>query len=358
VTRFDISTIDNHQMSKLPSKPAFSSRRQEQEWMRLQGVKMVRNGVHPSDVAKGFGVSTRAVYQWLAAYQEGGGEALLGKKGGGRPPRLDRDQLAYLASNLRTHTPDQLGFPSGLWTLRLVGELIERLFDWKPSLPTLGKLMALLGFTPQRPLYRAYQQDAAEVQQWRSDRFPEIQRRAKASGATVLFADESGIRSDYHTGTTWAPIGQTPIVPATGKRFGVNMLSAISGLGEMEFMLHEGSVDSSVFVRFLEHLMMDRVRPVILIVDGHPIHHSRRVLDYVRSTGGRLELEYLPPYSPQLNPDEQVWKCVKAEIAKQVPKTGSELREIARQALRALAARTETIIGFFRHPDCQYALPN
>lgn len=324
--------------------------------MRLQGVKMARNGVHPSDIAKGFGVSTRAVYQWLAAYQDGGTEALLGKKGAGRPPKLNRDQLAYLASKLRTHTPDQLCFPFGLWTLRLVGELIERLFDWKPSLPTLGKLMGLLGFTPQKPLYRAYQQDAVLVQQWRTDRFPEIQRRAKARGATVLFADESGIRSDYHTGTTWAPIGQTPIVPATGRRFGVNMLSAISALGEMEFMLHEGTVDSKVFVRFLQHLMIHRKSPVILIVDGHPIHHSRLVRDYVESTAGQLELEYLPPYSPQLNPDEQVWKCVKAEVAKQVPKTSDELMEIARQALRSLAKRTQTIIGFFRHPDCQYAM--
>lgn len=319
---------------------------------------MAKSGMHPEDIAKGFGVSTRAVYQWLAAYQDGGTTALLGKKGAGRPPRLNRDQLSYLASKLRNHTPDQLCFPFGLWTLRLVGELIERLFDWKPSLPTLGKLMGLLGFTPQRPLYRAYQQDAVLVQQWRSDRFPEIQRRAKARGASVLFADESGIRSDYHAGTTWAPMGQTPIVPATGKRFGINMLSAISALGEMEFMLHEGTVDSGVFVRFLEQLMMNRANPVILIVDGHPIHHSKLVRDFVSSTAGKLELEYLPPYSPQLNPDEQVWKSVKSAIAKQLPKTSNDLMEIARDVLRALAKRTETIISFFRHPDCQYALPN
>jgi transposase len=341
---------------KLPPKPVFPTRRQEQEWARLQGVKFAKAGVAVTEIAKGFGVSTVAVYQWLAAYAEGGTQALLGKKGAGRPPRLDRDKLAYLASKLRNHTPDQLMFPFGLWTLRRIGELIHHLYDWKPSLPTLCKIMRLLGFTPQKPVYRAWQQDDVLVQQWRTERFPSIQARAKAKGATILFADESGIRSDYHTGTTWAPEGRTPVVKATGKRFRLNMLSAISPAGEMEFMLHDGSVNAEVFVRFMQQLMIGRTTPVILVIDNHPIHYAELVRKYVESTEGRLELEFLPPYSPELNPDEQVWKNVKATIAQKLPKNPQELREIAREALRELAARAQTIAGFFRHPDCRYKI--
>jgi transposase len=341
---------------QFPPKPVLPTRRQEQEWLRLQAIKQSKAGMSVSEIAKACGVSTRAVFQWLAAYQEGGTQALLGKKGAGRPPRLKREDLAYLASKLRNNTPDQLSFPFGLWTLRLIGELIERLFDWKPSFPTLCKLMRLLGFTPQKPVYRAWQQDDVLVQQWRAERFPALQARAKAKGATILFADEAGIRSDYHVGTTWAPEGRTPVVKATGKRFSVNMLSAISATGEMEFMLHEGSVNSIVFVRFLEQLMIYRATAVILVVDGHPIHHAKVVKDFVASTNGQLELEFLPPYSPQLNPDEQVWKNVKAVISKKLPKTLEEMREIARDALRSLAAQAKTIVGFFHHPDCRYAL--
>lgn len=341
---------------KLPKMPSLLTRRQEQEWIRLHAIKYAKTGVAIADIAKASGVSTRSVYQWLSNHEEGGAQALLCKKGAGRPSRLNRDQMAYLASQLRNHTPDQLGLPFGLWTLRRIGELIEQLYDWKPSLPTLCKLMQLLGFTPQKPIYRACQRDDVLVKRWQTEEFPALQARAKATDASILFADEAGIRSDYHTGTTWAPVGRTPVVTATGKRFSINMLSAISTTGEMEFMLNEGSVNSAVFLCFLRQLMLNRTRPVILVVDGHPIHHAKVVKEYVASTEGRLELAFLPPYSPHLNPDEQVWKNVKGLIAKKLPKTIAELRETAREALRDLAARAKTIVGFFRHSDCLYAL--
>lgn len=119
------------------------------------------------------------------------------------------------------------------------------------------------------------------------------------------FADEAGIRSDYHTGTTWAPVGQTPVVEVTGRRFSCNMISAVSPRGEFRFMIHEGSVTATTFKGFLTRLMVGASKPIFLIVDGHPIHKSKLVKDYVASLDGRLKLFYLPPYAPQLNPDEQ-----------------------------------------------------
>lgn len=163
--------------------------------------------------------------------------------------------------------------------------------------------MKLLGFSVQKPLYEAWQQDPVLVRQWARATYPQIREEAKRVGDTIYFADESGLRSDYHTGTTWAPIGQTPVIQATGSRFSLNMNSAVSLQGEFRFMMHEGRVTSPVFKTFLQRLMVGAERPVFVIVDGHPIHKSRLVKDFVAATDGQLRLFYLPPYAPHVNPD-------------------------------------------------------
>ena len=191
-------------------KAIFTSRRMPRQWMRMQGVKMVRSGIPATAVAEHFMVSVRAVFKWVAAFSEGGQNALIAKDGAGRPPKVNAEQMQWVADTVRDYTPDQLKFEFGLWTLRLIGHLIERQFNMTLSLPTLGKLMDRLGFTPQRPVYRAYEQDAALVQRWHLEEFPRLQARAKARGALIMFADEAGMRTDYHAGNTWAPRGLTP----------------------------------------------------------------------------------------------------------------------------------------------------
>ena len=315
---------------------------------------MVRSGYSVGDVAEFFGVSTRAVFKWLSAFAEGGQNGLLAKDGAGRPPKIKPEQMQWIASAVRNNTPNQLRFEFGLWTLRLIGQLIEREFGMTLSLPTLGKVMAQLGFTAQRPLYRAYQQDATLVEHWLVDGLPALRARAKAKGAQLLFADEASMRSDYHAGTTWAPQGRTPIVPADGYRSSVNMISAISSGGHLQFMLVDGRATAEVFKEFLQHLMLGADQPIILVVDGHPIHKAKLVQEYVESMDGLLELHYLPPYSPQLNPDEQVWKNVKERVAKQNPSDKYELRIMLRKALERLQQMPAIVRGFFAHPECGF----
>ncbi len=336
----------------IPQKPVFTSRRMEQQWIRMQGVKMVRSGMPASDVARHFDVSVRAVFKWVAAFYDGGQNALLAREGAGRPPKVSPDQLRWIADTVRDRTPDQLKFEFGLWTLRLIGSLIERQFQMTLSLPTLGKVMRQLGFTAQRPLYRAYQQDAALVQRWHTEEYPALQARARARGALIMFADEAGMRSDYHAGTTWAPRGRTPVARTTGQRVSVQMLSAVGTGGQLQFMLHEGLVNAAVFRTFLEQLMLGATQPIFLVVDGHSIHKAKLVSEYVASTNGMLELHFLPPYSPQLNPDEQVWKSVKERVAKQKPLDKISLRRLIQGALERLQNLPEIVRGFFRHPDC------
>ena len=334
------------------SKPVFTSRRMEQQWQRMQGVKMVRAGIPARVVAEQFSVSARVVFKWVAAFSEGGQNALLAKEGAGRPPKVTAEQLQWIADTVRDQTPDQLRFEFGLWTLRIIGQLIERQFNMTLSLPTLGKVMKRLGFTPQRPLYRAYEQDASLVQRWHTDEFPRLQARAKARGALIMFADEAGMRSDYHAGTTWGPRGRTPVVRATGHRVSVQMLSAIGTNGQLQFMIHDGRGNAEVFCGFLRQLMLGATQPIFLVVDGHSIHKAKIVQDYVASTNGELELIFLPPYSPQLNPDEQVWKNIKERVAKQKPVDKFSMRILLNEALTRLQNLPEIVRGFFRHPEC------
>ncbi|QDF96455.1 IS630 family transposase [Azoarcus sp. DD4] len=324
--------------------------------MRQQAIKAVREGQTAQSVAAAFGVNVRSVFRWLADFASGGQNALLAKPIPGRPSKVSAEEMRWLAQAVRENTPLQYKFEFGLWTLSLIRALIKRQFGKELSIATVSRLMKMLGFSAQKPLYQAWQQDAALVRQWESETYPAIRAKARAAGATIYFADESGIRSDYHTGTTWAPRGQTPVVEVTGRRFSLNMISAVSPQGEFRFMLHEGSVTATVFREFLKRLMIGATKPVFVIVDGHPIHKAKLVRAYVESLKGQLELFYLPPYSPQLNPDEQVWAHVKRQVSKRLVQDKDEMKRLALGALRRIQRLPNLVKSFFRQPECQYAL--
>ena len=240
--------------------------------------------------------------------------------------------------------------------MSLIAALIEREFGKKLSLASVSRIMKLLGFSAQKPLYEAWQQDATLVRAWEAEIYPAIRAEAKAKGATIYFGDESGIRSDYHTGTTWAPQGRTPVVQATGRRFSLNMISAVGTQGEFRFMLHEGSVGAKVFVEFLKRLMLNAEKPVFLIVDGHPIHKAAMIKTYVEQSKGMLKLFYLPPYSPHLNPDETVRAHVKRDVSRRLVENKAHMKQLALSVLRRLQKLPILIMSFFRQPECQYIL--
>lgn len=185
--------------------------------------------------------------------------------------------------------------------------------------------------------------------------FPEIRKQAKKQKAAIYFADEAGVRSDYHSGTTWAPRGKTPIVRTTGARHRLNMLSAVTATGVLRFMIREGAVNAQVFVEFCKRLLADAGGPVYLIVDGHPAHRAKVTARFVDSTGGRLKLFFLPGYSPELNPDEWVWKNIKYDRVGKTPiADGNHLKTVVTSALHRLQKQTNKIRGFFADPYLVY----
>ncbi len=143
----------------------------------------------------------------------------------------------------------------------------------------MGRLLRSMGLSPQRPVRRAVEQVPAKVRQWLTVDYPAIQAKARKAGAQIFFADEAGVRSNsHHSGTTWAPIGETPVVPATGKRFGLNLVSAVSPQGVLRFMVVDGRMTAVRFITFLKRLLHNQTQPIFLIVDQHSSHRVRKRL--------------------------------------------------------------------------------
>lgn len=318
-------------------------------------MRQVEAGAHPVDVANALGMTKAAVYSWLAQYREGGEDALRAKPVPGRPPKLTGTQMRRVYDLVVGKDPRQLRFAFALWTRDMIRELIAREFGVCLSAVSVGRLLAKLGLSPQRPLYRAYEQNPEAVERWKNEEYPAIRDEAARLGATIWFQDEAGIRSDFHAGTTWGPIGHTPVVRVTGKRFSVNLVSAVSAQGALRFMAVDGTVNAGVFIEFCKRLLHDTDGTVFMIVDGHPAHRAKVVKQWVQSTNGRFRLFFLPGYSPQLNPDEWVWKNVKHDrIGRQGVTSAQELKTKALAALQRLQKLPHIIRGFFGDPDLAY----
>ena len=304
------------------------------EQLRIRAVRQIDQGTHPEDVAAGLGMTRAAVYGWLAKYREGGLEALKARPVPGRPPTLDGAQLQRLYTLVVGNDPRQLQFPFALWTRAMVRELIRREFAVRLSAVSVGRLLGKLGLSPQRPLYRADQQNPQAVARWKAETYPAIRAEAARVGATVYFADEAGVRSDYHAGTTWAPVGQTPVVATTGDRFGINLIAAVAAKGGLRFAAYDGHLNAKVFIDFCRRLRHDTPGPVFLVLDGHPVHRSKAVKQFAASTNGQLRLVFLPGYAPEPTPDEWVWKHVKHDRIGRAGVTGPE--DLKAKALAAL----------------------
>lgn len=327
------------------------------EEIRIRAVKRVENGESPETVIKALGFHRSCIYEWIAKYREGGVDALKTKNITGRPPKLNGNQLRKLYRMIRDKDPLQYKFPFALWTCAMIRKLIQNEFAVKLSDVSVGRLLKKIGFTPQRPLHKAYQKNEVLVNEWVTSEFPRIKELAKKKNATIFFGDESSIRSDYHSGTTWALKGRTPVVEDNGHRFSVNMVSAVSPKGEMRFMAVDGRMNSDKFIVFLKRLVHGHDTPIFLIVDNHPIHKSAKVRTFVESTNGGLYLFYLPPYSPDLNPDEMVWRHLKCHhIGKKFISSQNEMFRLVKNVLLSLQKAPRKIVAFYRKTYSGYAL--
>lgn len=326
------------------------------EEMRIRAVERVQAGESPEVVVRALGLSRAAIYGWLSRFRDGGFEALKAKPVPGRPRRLTGRQMRWVYETVTRKSPEQMRFAFALWTREYVKRVIARQFSVHLSLSSVSRLLSELGLTWQKPLYRAYQQDAVRVEKWLREEFPAIRRRAKELGAEIFFGDEAAVRTDQHAGKTWGIKGKTPVVLSTGARYRVNMISAISGRGSLRFMVLAGNLTAPRFIQFLRRLLVGAKRPLFLILDGHSVHRSRAVKRFVETSDGNLHLFLLPPYSPELNPDELVWNHVKSHgVGRSFVAGAGHLKRLVSARLRALQNQPHKVRSFFQAPTTRYA---
>lgn len=326
--------------------------------LRTRAVRSVQEGQRPAIVAQALGIHRVTLYGWLSRYRRGGWGALDAQKRGGRPPKLNGQALTWIYRTITTKNPVQLKFPYALWTAKMIGQVIETRFGINLSKASICRLLAQLGLSPQRPVWRASQQQPEAVQEWLSKAYPRIQTLARRMKAQIFFGDEAGVRSDHHAGTTWAMKGKTPVVRSTGARFGLNIISAVSAQGELRFMTVKGRIAAAQFIEFIKRLTHGTERMIFLIMDGHPIHKAKCVARFIEteSMKKRVRLFFLPPYSPELNPDERVWNDLKNNsIGRQVMTTPAQMHRAVISHLRCIQKSPKRVRGYFNNEATTYA---
>lgn len=324
--------------------------------LRKRAVGAVQDGESPEVVARAMGINRTTIYGWLALYRSGGWGKLDARKRGGRKPKLDAKAMKWIYRTVTMNQPKQFKFPFALWTSKMLAAVIAKHLGVHLSKASVCRVLAQMGLTAQRPLWRAYQQDPAAVRQWMGQEFPALCAQAKRERAEIWFGDEAGVRSDAHSGTTWAPKGKTPVISTTGARFGLNIISAVSRRGDFRFMCVKGRVNASVFIEFLKRIIHDAKGKVFLIVDGHPTHKAVMVRKFVERWATKIRLFLLPPYSPELNPDEMVWNDLKNNhLGRKAVFCAEQLKTEVISFLRFLQKTPDRIRSYFQAPTTCYA---
>lgn len=341
----------------MENKDARSLSPKGQEAIRTRAVKAVVAGMTHQEAADAFGVARGTITKWIKIFRSRGEKGLKAKpQGRPKESRLKGYQAATIVRIITDRCPDQIKLPFALWTRDAVAALIERRYGLKLSVWTVGRYLRRWGFTPQKPMRRAFEQDPAAVKDWLDTEYPGIRTLARKEKAEIHWGDEMGLRSDHQVGRTWSRKGQTPVVPGTGKRFRCNVLSTITNRGTLRFQVFHERFTASLFIGFLRRLLKSSQKKVFLIVDRHPVHRSRKVSEWLARHEKEIRLFFLPAYSPQLNPDEFLNNDVKANAAGCLrPRGRDEMIANVRTYLRSTQKQPVVVQKYFEAKPVRYA---
>ena len=331
-----------------------------QEYLRRRTILMRQEGKPFSDIAEFLGVHRNTASDWWHAYQQQGDAALSQKKRGrrvGQARHLSAEQESLIQDFILKHTPLELEIDSALWTRRAVQILIGSQTGKTLPIRTVGEYLNRWGYTPQKPLQRAYEQDPVAVQVWLEHDYPNIQQQAKHSQAQIYWGDQSGLTSRTHRGRGYSPRGQTPQVRLSQDRSArINYIASINNQGKVRFMLYNESFTSAVMIEFLSRLIHGTQKPVFLILDRHPVHRCKAVQNWVKRQKETLQIFFLPSYSPQLNPAEYLNCDVKYGVHSKPPtQNQKQLSNRALSHLRRLQKLPTRVQSYFKQSDIAYA---
>ncbi len=330
-----------------------------QQALRHQAVRLRKSGMTYKEIGAIVGVHPTNVCKWWKAYEQGGQKAVRQKKRGRRKGHcrtLSKDQERELQHAIKDRCPDQLKLPFALWTRIAVQQLVKQLYAIQMPVRTVGEYLKRWGFTPQKPLTRAYEKNPKAVQKWLDESYPAIAERSKVEDAEIHWGDETGLLNSAYYHRSYAPSGKTPAVRMPAKRERVSMISTVTNQGKVRFMLYEKSMNAQTLIKFMRRLIKDSERKVFLILDNLRTHHSKPVREWLEDHRQQIEVFFLPSYSPELNPDEYLNRDLKLNVHKGIPaRTKSQLKRKTIGHLRKLQKLPKRIMKYFEDPNIAYA---
>lgn len=318
-----------------------------------------QSGMSLKELADVAGVHHRTVEEWLARARKEGEGALQEKSRGrrfGSGRKLTMADECWLRDQIVGECPQQMKLPFALWTRPAIKALIRERFGVEMQDRLVGKYLKRWGFTPQRPIKRALEQDPVKVTTWLAQTYPQVLARAKAENATILWGDETAVKEDTHWIRGYAPKGQTPVLKTPTRWHKLSMISAISARGECAFQIVEGSINTARFLEFLGRLIAGATRKIFLVVDNLRVHHAKLVSEWLQDKQDRIELVFLPPYAPESNPDEYLNRDFKTALRSgPVSQNATELLEKAQAFMNRIATLPNHVASYFKHPAAIYA---
>jgi transposase len=326
---------------------------------RVQVIRLRKAGRTYDEIATLTGLSRTGVFDICKRHATSGSSALHDAAGGrklGEQRLLSPAQEALVQKLIADKTPDQLKMPYALWSRAAVAELIEQRFGLKLKVRTMGMYLQRWGFTPQKPMRKAYEQSPAAVKKWLDEDYPALAQRARAEGAEIHWGDESGLRSDDVRGRSYAPRGETPVVRVPNKRHGLSIISTVTNKGQMRWRIFDGALNSTILIDFFKRLIKGQKKKVFLILDNLRVHHSKPVKHWLAQHAEYIEVFYLPSYSPELNPDEMANADLKQAVTKLAPaRTKLQLVKATARHLRSVQRQPQRIKKYFEHDPVRYA---
>ena len=330
-----------------------------QQQLRSQAIRLRKTHRTYAEIGEIIGVHPTNVCKWWKAYERGGKKAIDHKQRGrpkGACRTLTKDQEKEIQAAIRDRFPDQLKLPFALWTRIAVQQLIAQLYSMHMPVRTVGEYLKRWGFTPQKPITKAYEKNPKAVERWLHEQYPAIVKRAKSEKAEIHWGDETGLINNAYYHRSYAPMGKTPAFRMPAKRERVSMISSATNQGKVRFMLYEKAMNSQIMIKFMRRLIRSADRKVYLILDNLRSHHSKKVKEWLDSHAEEIEVFFLPSYSPELNPDEYLNRDLKLNVHSGKPtRTKSQLAKKTISNLRKLQVLPVRVKKYFENPNIAYA---
>lgn len=322
--------------------------RETLEYLRKQSIRLWKKGKTIEDISDFCGVHFTVVYKWIRLYKQKGVEGLKRKKAKGAKPKLNKEDKKQIINWLKKSAMD-FGFETPLWDCKRIQILIKKELNKTISISNLWENLRRWNLTPQKPEKMALERNQRKVTKWIREDWSKIEEQRRKWQAMLYFQDESSVSLVPVLGTTWAKKGETPKIKVTGNRGSIAVSSAISPAGRMVFRIEKKNVNSKTFIDFLKQIINNhRWRKIIVIADNSPSHTAKAVDNFIKENKTKIAIFYLPTYSPDLNPDEEVWKYLKnVKLRAHQARNKKEFTPLVRSKMQSIQRKPNVIKSFF-----------